>query len=242
MNLIRNKYVEILGKLFVAAFFVIFAIAVMSATIIFLQGQPSSFLSSKWTVEIAGESSMLLYSFFVMLLISRGRFALYGFRFPQNIPWRKVLSLGLGVGILASLLGFFLNHGEQPLLFEFSFLQTIVIIWICGTVAEEVLMRGLVQGYLNSLQPYGISIAGVRISLPVFVAAVYFGLMHMGLLTMGASGSFVMFIVLFTFFIGLIAGYYREKTGSLIPALIVHFMANVGGGVLDYILEYLKCL
>ena len=90
----------------------------------------------------------------------------------------------------------------SPLYSKFSFLQTIILIWIFGTVAEEMLMRGLVQGYLSSLQVYGMSIAGIRISLPVFIAAFYFGLMHVGILSMGASASFVTFIVLFTFFVG----------------------------------------
>ncbi|MCK5599585.1 CPBP family intramembrane metalloprotease [bacterium] len=28
---------------------------------------------------------------------------------------------------------------------------------------------------------------------------------------------------------GLFAGYYREKTGSLIPAILIHISANIGG-------------
>ncbi len=36
-------------------------------------------------------------------------------------------------------------------------------------------------------------------------------------------------IVFFGFILGLFAGYYRERSGSIIPAIIVHILFNIGG-------------
>ena len=64
--------------------------------------------------------------------------------------------------------------------------------------------------------------------------------MHLVLLLSGVDLVTIVMILLFTFSIGLMAGHYRSKTMSLIPAIVVHILANVGGmigGVL-YTLAY----
>jgi len=45
---------------------------------------------------------------------------------------------------------------------------------------------------------------------------------------MGIKFTSVTIIVIFGTILGLIAGYQKEKTNSLIPAIIVHFCFNVG--------------
>ena len=39
-------------------------------------------------------------------------------------------------------------------------------------------------------------------------------------------------IVIFGIVLGIIAGYYREQTNSLIPAIMVHMCFNIGGSLL----------
>lgn len=238
MNFIQNRFIYVTGRIVIAALFSALGITVLSIATIFLQGQPN--LSSRWIVEIAGRLAMLTYSLLMILAISGGKISSYGFRTGMNFQWKRLIFLGLGLGILASAIEPLLDLNKPPFLYELSFLQMIVIVWIFSSTAEEILMRGLVQSFLTPLKLYGTRIAGVRISLPVFVAALFFGLIHTGLLTTGASVSFVIGIVLFTFSVGLVAGYYREKTNSLIPALIVHFMANVGGTVVSRMLELFR--
>ena len=36
-------------------------------------------------------------------------------------------------------------------------------------------------------------------------------------------------VIVLTSLLGIVAGYYREKTGSLIPAIIIHALFNIGG-------------
>lgn len=236
MNFIRSKFIYATGRIIIAALLCIPGIAALSITTIFLQGQSDHFLSSKWIVGIAGELAMLVCSLLLIMALSKGKMSSYGFRVARNLQWKRVVLLGLGLGVLASVIGSLLGLDKHPLIHEFSLPQVVVIVWICASAAEEILMRGLVQSFLSPLQSHGASFAGVRISLPVFIAALFLGLIHTGLLTIGASGSFVAYIILFTFFVGLVAGYYREKTSSIIPALAVHFMANVGGTLVGYML------
>lgn len=53
---------------------------------------------------------------------------------------------------------------------------------------------------------------------------------------MGAGGYQVLITVFFAFVLGLVAGYQRERTGSLVPAIMVHMFANVGGSLASYVI------
>jgi membrane protease YdiL (CAAX protease family) len=119
---------------------------------------------------------------------------------------------------------------------DFTFLDNVIRVWIYASVAEEILTRGLIQGYLSPHADRGISLGGLRISLPVLVGAIFFGAMHLGLLTIGIDGRTVVQIVVFALLIGIVAGHFREKTGSLIPAIVAHALANVTGWVVEAIL------
>ena len=95
-------------------------------------------------------------------------------------------------------------------------------------------MRGLIQGALDAWKNVGITLFGRHLSLPVLVGAVAFGLMHIALSTMGAGTGQVIVTVLFAFLLGLVAGYYRETSGSLLPAIIVHMSGNIGGSLAGF--------
>jgi len=45
----------------------------------------------------------------------------------------------------------------------------------------------------------------------------------------------LLFFLLFAVIFGVIAGYYREKTGSLVPAVIVHMKFNISGSFVDFL-------
>ena len=68
----------------------------------------------------------------------------------------------------------------------------------------------------------------------MIVGAAFFSLMHL----MAFAGrinpvTLVVFLIV-AFILGLIAGYQLEKTGSLIPAIIVHMMFNISGAIVDF--------
>jgi membrane protease YdiL (CAAX protease family) len=63
--------------------------------------------------------------------------------------------------------------------------------------------------------------------------------MHVPLLVMGIDPTLGVEILISTFALGLIAGYFRETTGSLLPAVIAHSFANIVGMGIGTLLETL---
>ncbi len=117
-------------------------------------------------------------------------------------------------------------------------LKQILSIWILASICEEVFNRGLVLGFLSPLAAYGVRFGKWRITLPVAISAVGFGIGHLCLL--GAMDTrLVAFAVINATILGFIAGYHREKTGSLLPAVAVHMTFNIVGGTISLILTSL---
>ena len=195
-----------------------------------LSNQPAS---GSWTVGIVTEAAMLLASLLLILMVSRGRLPSYGFTWTSisSLSW-SVLA-GLAIGVLSGIVQSIISPEENPVAAGFSFLQIVVIIWLCASTAEEVLTRGLVQGFLSPLAGRGFNVLRWRVSVPVLVSALFFGVMHLALLSQGTSPSLVFSIVASASVLGLVAGYAREKTGSLVPAILVHMFANIGGTIID---------
>lgn len=189
-----------------------------------------------WLGAFVTHSCMWILSILTILLLNGGSLRGYGFTrrgfrltggiFLWVIP-TAVLSV---MGFVASRLGAPVKPG-----LGFSPLQSIAFVWIYASAAEEIFTRGLLQGYLSPLTGYGINLSKkLRLSLPVLFSGLYFGLMHV--VAVGKMGPPV--IVLSTL-LGLVAGYYREKTGSLIPAIIIHALFNVGGMLPMWLLTWL---
>jgi membrane protease YdiL (CAAX protease family) len=108
-------------------------------------------------------------------------------------------------------------------------LQIFIFVFIYASIAEEILFRGFLMNILKPLKEKGIKIFKRNISIPVLISAVAFGLGHLILITTGASGLFLLRIVVFTTILGLIAGYYQEKYDNNAFAIIVHMAGNLMG-------------
>ncbi len=116
--------------------------------------------------------------------------------------------------------------------------QTVLFVWLLASVCEEVFYRGLLQGFLSPLSTHGVRLRGVYLSLPVALCAVWFGLGHLCLLGR-VPGPMLAAILVSTTTAGFIAGYYRERTGSLLPAVASHMTFNVVGTVVPLLLNLL---
>jgi len=119
------------------------------------------------------------------------------------------------------------NNKMAETVAEYGTLRVFLFVIIYASVAEEILFRGFLQNVLLPLKSKGINIFKLKISLPVILSAVIFGLAHLILLTTGAEISFVIRIVFFTITVGLIAGYFYEKHQNILYAIIVHSIANI---------------
>jgi membrane protease YdiL (CAAX protease family) len=93
------------------------------------------------------------------------------------------------------------------------------------------------QSFLSPVTKYGFMLAKKwRISLPVLFSGLYFGAMHIVLIK--RIGPAVVMVMTMAACLGIVAGYHREKTESLIPAIIIHALFNVGGALPMWFLRW----
>jgi len=177
-----------------------------------------------------------------MLALGRWGSGAYGLK---GSPWRDVgravvvstaISLGVVIAtmIVMSVLG--PRGAGMGMPRVGSFAKAVVSVWVLASTAEEMLFRGLLLGSLSPLSQRAWTVGRCRISLPVAIAAVLFGLVHLGLMQVMAA-PMVVLIVVMAAVAGLVAGYYREKTGSLVPAVAAHMTFNVVTGGIIMILS-----
>ena len=190
---------------------------------------PSSFVT---------HSFMAGLSIAAMWLISKGKLSAFGFRMGTYKFSPRILLWVLPTAALATLQAMTLPHGQTPHGFiQLSKIQTVIFIWIYSSVCEETLVRGLLQTLLGKPAQAGAAI-GRKLSLPVVVSGVFFGAMHLVLIRL--IGSAAIPIAVMATFLGLIAAHYRERTGSLLPALFVHALFNIGGSLPLWIIMWIR--
>ena len=181
---------------------------------------------------------MFVLSIAAMWLLSKGRLDLYGittgtYQFsPHIVMW----VLPTGVLSLASTIA---SPGGQRTGFpiELTKYQIIVFVWVYASICEELLTRGLLQMLLGGNSRDGAG-APRKLSMPVIVSALFFGAMHLVLVK--SMGLAAVPVILLTVFLGLVAARYRERTGSLLPAIIVHALFNIGGTLPLWVIQWLR--
>ena len=123
--------------------------------------------------------------------------------------------LGLTVAVLQRVVGV----SGQDAFQSFPFWQIALLFWIGASIQEEFIFRGLIQsvvGRTSGNDKWG------PVSVAAVIVALLFAVIHipMGVFTVGAA-----------FFAGLLAGEIRTRSGSILPAIIVHAMMNITGTI-----------
>lgn len=118
-----------------------------------------------------------------------------------------------GLAALPALLGVnYLYHGWLPewtrVQFEFDFATQVAMICIMPAIVEEIAFRGLVQHWLH---------VAVNPLMAMVLASALFTILH-----------FSIYSAPYLFAVGLLLGWTRYKTGSLYPAILIHFLHNLG--------------
>ncbi len=104
-----------------------------------------------------------------------------------------------------------------------NFLITVALF---ASICEEIFYRGLIYSFLEPLKKYSFRFFKSYISLPVTICGLMFGLGHLCLL--GKMHYVVVIgIIISATLLGFIAGYYREKSGSILPAIAAHITFNL---------------
>ncbi len=231
MAFFRVPFVRIVAAILLAI--AVIAVAqIVSETI--NHALPESLSAQQWISTSVFQLCIAFFSILAMLAVGRGSLRPFGFTWGVRISWVRVALWLIGPQVVIAL-GFLLcpQSGESHFAADFTFWQTVIGVWLIASTCEEILTRGLVVGYLAPLRDRGLRIGGALISTPVIVGAVLFSVMHVPLLVMGIDRCIGIQILVTAFVIGLVAGTYREKSGSLVPAILVHMGANVVGMGLD---------
>lgn len=176
-----------------------------------------------------------------MLVLSLGLIYLLRDRLGYRIAWPKLKLIfkpmlygllaafvtNITLGILSLFLG--ATAEKHPAIEDMTAVQYLVFIIILAPIAEEHLFRGFLQNYLKPLSDKSFNLFRLRITFPVLVSAIAFSLAHLILLASGVSGLFMTRVLVFTFVLGLIAGYYQEKHDNIAYAILVHAAGNILG-------------
>ena len=180
---------------------------------------------------------ILILSIITILFLNKGSLKNYGFNLSKNTNYFKMTLISIGVIIASMMIGGILFIGILSHLFPTentnvlpkneSLLEMILTIWIWSSICEEVLVRGLMQSFMNNLK----NIKLFKLSLPVIISGLFFGSIHLSLLSGNMGIWYVCFIVFNTTIIGLLTAFYREKSESLISPILIHILANVIGSI-----------
>lgn len=228
MSALKYQRLRFAGRILAA---VLLGFLVLSSTGIAVSNVdllPLTISSQPWIMGFLSHTAMWLMSAILILIISKGKFRKYGLCVGKDYRIATMIILGTVTGIVLEVLLKAMPLGTTVLELDYTFAQSVLFVWLYASISEEILTRGLIQGFLAPLGRYKISFIKTRISLPVLVGALFFGLMHLAILTTGVALLPVLCQVAFATILGLIAGYHREHTGSIIPAIIVHMFGNIG--------------
>jgi membrane protease YdiL (CAAX protease family) len=186
---------------------------------------------SMFGIAFLTHTGMLALSVLIAYFLTKGNLSEYRFKIPSEIQWGRIILLGLSLGVIIAFIRILLAEGAVGNFEDNISIEIILGIWIYASIAEEVFTRGLIQGYLNTYTESGIRLSSVFLSIPVLVGAFFFGFMHLATLTLGLDIITVIATVISAIFVGIIAGYYCEKTGSLLPAILIHTLFNITGSL-----------
>jgi len=214
-------------------------IAIVAAVFIFLIAilLPKLIFSNAVAKISATQILELALSILAILILGKGRFAEYGFRLPapeltQSYRMARWLTYGIAaliLGALATVALLVTGAAGNPIARQLTFPQIILFVWIFSSTIEEIFTRGFLQGHLSRFIETGRTISLLKVNIPALIGALFFSLMHLSLIASGVDLKTIIILLIFTFSVGLLAGKLRAETRSLIPAVGVHMLANIGG-------------
>ncbi len=153
---------------------------------------------------------------------------------PIIIAFGITIALHISNGVLIKLLN--LNTSMHPAFAKMNAWQVLVFVFIYASIAEELLFRGFFLNFLNPLKNKGVKLFNTMISLPVIISALAFGCSHLILARTEVGVPFLVYVVIFTTVLGIIAGYYQEKYNNNAFAIIVHMTGNLPAVIMAFIM------
>lgn len=156
--------------------------------------------------------------------------AAYGMKLatPRELGYGLILGLLFGFALRG--LGHVLPLGASADLGDLQQWQVILYFWIGAPIQEETVFRGLIQTVAEQRYSKRIKLGKLELPVSALISALLFALVHIATLRLGASLGMALFTVGGAFLLGLLAGWLRAKTASLLPGIVVHALFNILGG------------
>ena len=171
-------------------------------------------------------SEIAIYAFEVFFVVV----GLFVFKFTKP-KWVRINPIGLLITLVCG--GFVfcftqLNSWIVPL--DFQSIQTVVLLLIVAPILEEFIYR---YALWNAIERVG----NVRISFAL--TSVLFSLSHFYayFFVPEEYKGFVTFQAIYTLGLALTCGYQRMKKNSVFPAIVLHFLFNLGFYIAGYSLS-----
>jgi len=161
----------------------------------------------------------LLVALFLMFMLARSPtgMAEFGFCIPHSRYVASATVFGLTIGLAVTFLSHLLPSKAPFDVSGFAPWMIVLYFLIGASIQEEIIFRGLIQSMVERQWQVGFSLAGASLSGAVAFTAVLFGIIHLDAGAVIALGAVVL---------GLLAGELRRRSGSLLPAIIVHALFN----------------
>jgi len=234
----KNTFLTVITALFLGSF--------VFVTSSYLSKFTTPFLEEFLTIDFFVKGTIfkvyiLILSIAMIWIVNKRSFKGYGFVHAKNIKYSRMFLISTGILIASMIVGGILFGGiirnyfptdNDQVFPNQSILQMILTVWIWSSFTEEILSRGLVQGFMNHLKDKKF----LGLSISVIVSGLFFGSLHLGLLKGGMAYWFVGMIVTNATVVGLLAAYYREKSDSVLPAIYIHILSNVVGSIPFFIM------
>lgn len=174
--------------------------------------------------------SLLFLLFFVIFVKrkSKGNFKEFGFSLSDY----KSLLKSFIIGIVLVTIHIVVSRnfeGRGHYLNNYPITIKILIYGLLIPLSEEVFFRGWLQTLLTRRMTNSFQIYKINLKFSIVIIAFLFCLFHSLLYLADVSLSKTATVILFTFFLGIFSGYYRDKEKSLLPAIIMHISYNSAG-------------
>ncbi len=152
-----------------------------------------------------------------------GDFAQFGFRFCRSRYIAAAIVFGVPIAWALTILVNRLSLGSPRPEVSFRPWMTFLYFVVGAAIQEEIIFRGLLQTTLARQIPATLWFFGTSLSYTAIIVALLFGLIHLevNLITAGAA-----------FLLGLFSGELRHRSGSLLPAILVHAVFNAFAAIL----------
>ncbi len=146
-----------------------------------------------------------------------GGFAQFAFRFCHYRYIAAAIVFGAPIAWALTILVNRLSSGPPSPEVPFRPWMTFLYFLVGAAIQEEIIFRGLLQTTLARQFPATLSFFGTSLSCAAIIVALLFGLIHLEVNPITAGAAFVL---------GLFSGELRQRSGSLLPAILVHTVFN----------------